>query len=185
MRQHRTGRDRFVEYLVEHADDRAMLAALRRGLGQPPGAVPEVSKYVQPWLGRDSSISTERGYYTIAPLFALHPAEGNSGNMGSHMAMLAEPESDPPSSVERRFMLLLSADADDLPEYLRQAVSLLKSKDVPINWQQLLTDVLAWNRRDERPRLRVRRQWSREFWRPRVEEQPIAAPDDSIPVEGA
>jgi len=156
----------FIQYLEEHRNDRAMLAALRRGLGRPPGAVPEVSKYVQPWLWDDAPTYLEEAYYLIAPLFALHPAPGGGGNMGAHFAAMCEPGKEPPPSVERRFMLLLSAHPDDLADYLRQAVSLLKSKkEVPVNWQQLLKDVLAWKSRDERPRIRVQRQWARKFWR--------------------
>jgi CRISPR system Cascade subunit CasB len=156
--------DPFIQYLEEHREDRALLAALRRGAGQPPGASPEVSKYVQSWLSQDSPTYLEEAYYLIAPLFALHPKEGGQGNMGDHFAALREPGEGPPPSIERRFMLLLSAHPDDLGDYLRQAVGLLKSKDVAVDWQQLLRDVLAWKSRDERPR-RVQKEWARKFWR--------------------
>lgn len=157
--------DKFIEYLEQHREDRALLAALRRGAGQPPGTVPEVSKYVQTWLGEDAPTYLEEAYYLVAPLFALHPKEGGRGNMGDHFAALREPGQDLPPSVERRFMLLLAAHPNDLGDYLRQAVSLLKSKDVAVDWQQLLRDVLAWNSRDERPRIRVQKEWARKFWR--------------------
>lgn len=159
--------ERFIQYLEEHRDDRAMLAALRRGVSQPPGAIPEVSKYVQSWLWYTAPAYLEEAYYLIAPLFALHPMKGGEGNMGNHFADLCEPGKEPPPSVERRFMLLLSAHPDDLADYLRQAIGLLKSKDVPVNWQRLLKDVLAWKRRDERPRLKVQKEWARKFWRSR------------------
>jgi CRISPR system Cascade subunit CasB len=176
--------NRFIEYLEEHRDNRAMLAALRRGLGQPPGTVPEVSKYIQPWLADDAPAYLEETYYIIAPLFALHPIAGGSGNMGTHFAALCESGREPPSSVERRFILLLSAHPDDLPDYLRQAVSLLKSKQVPVNWQTLLKDVLDWKRRDERPRTRVQRKWSRDFWRPRDKSAPVPQSEPNSTEEG-
>jgi len=131
--------------------------------------VPEVSKYVQPWLWDDAPAYLEEAYYLIAPLFALHPAPAGEGNMGAHFAALCEPGEEPPPSVERRFMLLLSAHPDDLADCLRQAVSLLKSRKppVPVNWQEMFRDVLAWKSRDERWRITVQKKWARKFWRSR------------------
>jgi len=186
--------DQFIEYLEQHREDRALLAALRRGAGQPPGASPEVSKYVQAWLGEDAPAYLEEAYYLIAPLFALHPKEGGSGNMGDHFAemckrdLLYERDKEPPPSVERRFMLLLSAHPDDLGDYLRQATGLLKSKDVAVDWQQLLRDVLAWKSRDERPRIRVQKEWARAFWRsPKKVNSTVQSQTNSTdsPKEGA
>jgi len=72
----------FVEYLESLRDDRAALAALRRGLGQPPGTVASMYPYVVRWLGDDTPPWQEAAYYLIAALFAYHPAEGGTGNMG-------------------------------------------------------------------------------------------------------
>jgi len=65
-----------------------------------------------------------------------------------------------PSNVERRFMGLLTSDIEELPDTLRQAVSLLKSKKELVNWRQLLRDVLAWTREGGY----VQKQWGRAFW---------------------
>ncbi len=182
MTEIQSGRNRFIEYLENHRNDRAMLAALRRGLGQSPGAVPDVSKYVQPWLADNAPAYVEEAYYLIAPLFALHPIAGGCGNMGAHFAALCDPDREPPSSVERRFILLLSAHPEDLPDCLRQAVGLLKSKQVPVNWRTLLKDVLDWKRPDEAGRIRVRRKWSRDFWRRRDKTAPTPQ-GEPIPME--
>ena len=160
--------DPFITYLEENREDRAMLAALRRGLGQPAGAVPEVSRYVQRRLAQDAPRYLEEAYYLIAPLFGLHSLAGGQGDMGNHFAALCEPGEDPPSNVERRFVGLLAAHSDDLPDYLRQAVSLLKAKDIPVNWQRLLADVLAWGHHDDTWRINVHKRWSRNFWRKRT-----------------
>lgn len=63
-------------------------------------------------------------------------------------------------ALERRFTALLAAHPDDLPDYLRQAVSFLKSKDVPINWNQLIWDLQKWNDEDRR----IQKEWARSFW---------------------
>jgi CRISPR system Cascade subunit CasB len=157
----------FIQYLEDCREDRATLASLRRGLGQPAGSVPEVSRIVQRRLALDAEPWVEAAYYLIAPLFALHPDEGGAGNMGNHFRDVCEPGQDLPPNVERRFMALLASDPADLDDVLRQAVTLLKSKSVPVNWHELVRDVLDWKHPNEERRTRVQRKWSRAFWRTR------------------
>ena len=157
----------FITHLESLRDDRGALAALRRGLGQPPGTVADMYRYVVPWLSDETTRWLEDAYYLVAALFAYHPAEGGIGNMGRHFARARDPQGDD-TALERRFTALLSAHPDDLDFYLRQAVSFLKSKEVPVNWHQLLPDLLAWGHPDRY----VQKQWARAFWgRPAQETQ--------------
>lgn len=149
----------FITYLERLRDDRGALAALRRGLGQPPGTVADMYRYVVPWLSDETPPLRETAYYLIAALFAYHPDAGGTGNMGRHFARTCDPQGDN-SAIERRFTALLAAHPDDLDFYLRQAISFLKSKEVPVNWHQLLSDVLAWDHPDRY----VQQQWARAFW---------------------
>ena len=150
----------FIRRLQELAtnQDRGALAALRRGLGRPPGAAAEMFRYVEPWLPERRSADQEAAYYLIASLFAMHPKSVSEGNLGQHLASIRKEGAD--DALERRFSALLAAHPDDLPNYLRQAVSMLKSKETPINWDQLLRDVQAWDAPDRR----VQKAWARAFW---------------------
>ena len=49
-------------------EDRAALAALRRGLGKPPGTVAEMAPYVEPAFDGAPDEA-----YIVASLFGLHP----------------------------------------------------------------------------------------------------------------
>jgi CRISPR system Cascade subunit CasB len=147
----------FIEYLESLCDDRGALAALRRGLGQPPGTVASMYPYVVPWL--PEARYNESIYYLVAALFAYHPAKADEGNMGSHFARTREPGTDS-TALERRFTALLAAHPDDLGTYLRQAVSFLRSKEVPVNWHRLFYDLQRWAY-DDRP---VQKQCARAFW---------------------
>ena len=149
----------FVEYLEGLREDRGALAALRRGLGQPPGTVADMYRYVVPWLPDEASRRQEAVYYLLAALFGSHPAEGGTGNMGNHFARTCESGSDN-TAIERRFTALLAAHRDDLDTYLRQAVSFLRSKEVPINWHRLFYDLQHWGY-ENHP---VQREWARDFW---------------------
>ena len=149
----------FVEYLETLRENRAALAALRRGLGQSPGTVASMYRYVVPWLPENAPPWSEAAYYRIAALFAYHPDAGGTGNMGAHFARARDPQRDN-TAIERRFTALLAAHPDDLDVYLRQAVSFLKSNEVPVNWHQLLFDVLGWGSSSRY----VQRQWASTFW---------------------
>jgi CRISPR system Cascade subunit CasB len=63
--------------------------------------------------------------------------------------------------TEKRLVALMNSHLDDLPKHLQHIVSLLKSKDIPINWSQLLSDVQNWQREDRE----IQRRWARGFWK--------------------
>jgi len=151
----------FITYLqgLPQKQDRGALAALRRGLGQPPGTTAEMYRYVEPFLSPGRSRTDETVYYLIASLFALHPLTTGQGNMGAHMRA-CDPEQKNSDALERRFTALLASCFDDLPEYLRQIISFLKSKEVPVNWNQLFWDLKDWDREDHR----VQKHWANSFW---------------------
>lgn len=148
----------FIAYLLRNAENRAMLAALRRGLGAEPGdpetaaMLPHVVPFVQDW--------NERDIYTIASLFALHPASTSSGNLGDHLRRLAADEGNA-DATERRFAQLLRMRRETLEPRLRQQINILKSKDTPVNWHQLFADLRYW----DHPKHFVQRAWARSFWR--------------------
>lgn len=153
----------FVEYLESLAaqQQRGDLAALRRGLGRPPGTVPEMFRYVVPYLPLNAPPWTEAAYYVVASLFAFHPLPAHQGNLGD--AMAAARTAGHEDALERRFTILLASHPDDLPGHLRQAISLLRSKEIPVNYHQLLWDVQNWGHPTYGDR--VRRSWATAFWR--------------------
>jgi CRISPR system Cascade subunit CasB len=158
-----------LEALVER-DDRAALAALRRGLGRPPGTVADVQPHVARFLP-DRPSPADDAYYLVASLFALHPQgswrrtpeQRGFSNLGASFALLAASDrarGGSGESVGKRVVALLNAHAEDLPEHLRHAVSLLKAHDVKLEWRQLLRDLRDW----EHESRRVQRNWSRAYW---------------------
>ena len=156
--------ERFINRLKQLAEgqDRGALASLRRGLGQPPGTVADMYRYVEPFLGGEARYK-EDAFYLVAALFALHPkSTDEKSNMGTHLAKTRTDAG--ADALERRFTALLAAHPDDLPDYLRQAVSFLKSKEEPVNWLRLLQDLQYWDKRDD-PKHSVQRRWAQEFWR--------------------
>jgi len=178
----------FIDYLkglLEREDGRAAMANLRRGLGKPPGTVFEMDRYILSQVPGNVGTGQEKVYYLVAALFAFwhqgkEKAESLEGerntdrNLGKSLQRLvdiyvAEDTSpEPPKEtrekhemrLEKRLNALLNAHLDDLPDYLRQVVSLLKSKDILINWVQLLNDIQRW---DTESRI-VQHEWAKGFW---------------------
>jgi len=159
MSTYETKQHPFISYMEENAENRAMLAALRRGLGAAPGD-PETAgmfPYIVPWI---NEWYEEADIYMSASLFALHPDSAKSGNMGDHMRRLTVDERRK-ESTERRFVQLLRMRRETLEPRLRQQISILKSKDIPVNWHQLIADLRYWDHPDHF----VQRRWAGVFWR--------------------
>lgn len=168
----------------EERKDRAALAALRQGLGRSPWEVGSSHEVVVPRLPRsDLREADEEAYYHVAALFAFYPTTdwigagadaadaGDSAttrpaareirNLGVSFRQLARKTGS--ESIGARFVALLSASREEqeLQDHLRHAVGLLRAHEIPIDWAQLLHDVLGW----ERDRTPVQRAWARAFWR--------------------
>ncbi len=152
----------FITYLesVLRRDDRAILAHLRRGLGKEPGTAMEMFPYIARFV-QTKYRSEENAYFLVASLFSLYPtnswkSDERYNNLGKSLSPL-QTESD---SIEKRFVALLNSDEEDLPNHLRQIISLLKSNDKPINWLQLLKDIKSWTHEEKF----VQRNWAKGFW---------------------
>ena len=163
----------FMQYLrsLVAREDRGALAALRRGLGQPPGAAAEMHPHVARFVPDGGWTWRSQCLYIVAALFGLHPAAGGKGNFGDTFRLVADRAGG--DSVEKRFVAVLKCHRDDLFDHLRHAVSLAKSKDAAINYEQLIKDIRFWHTVDGN----VQRNWSRRFWgRPASQENTTTQP---------
>lgn len=149
-----------VDYLLKHTDDRAMLAALRRGLGQPPGTVADMFPYVMSFIAENDYYDRELSVYQTAALFALHPSHTDEGNLGTHLRAYAKMVGDD-TATERRFTQLLRLRRGSMDAHLRQHIQILKAKGIPVNWHQFYRDLCYWSHPDHF----VQRQWAGAFWR--------------------
>lgn len=152
--------EKFIDHLEKYVerDDREALAHLRRGLGKEPGLAMEMSPYVMPWIKK---FYDEKSYFLIASLIGLYPTKSwnkhkEYNNLGKSLSTI----DDPSESMEKRFVALLNSPEEDLPEHLRQIVSLLKSKEIPINWLLLLKHIKSWSYDSKY----VQKSWAKGFW---------------------
>jgi len=156
-------------------NDRARLAALRRGLLLEPNQFYELHRVMPPQFLEGASRAEVQRRTMVAILFATHQGsfaddqtDRRGHNLGESLRLLAKkraggaisPEDGLPEPLKRRLDALLAAPAEELFYHLRQVIRLLKADEVPIDWNQLLWDLRSWDREDRR----VQWQWSRSFY---------------------
>jgi len=153
----------FIDYLKDfvESDNRAALATLRRGLGKDVATSTEMYQYIFPKLryARD-----EKSFFLLASLFGSYPkARNTDGNIGASLAKIKNES----GSIEKRFVALLNAREEVLHEHLRQIVALLKAKETPINWFELLRGIKFWSD----PNRFIQKSWARSFWSSSTDEE--------------
>jgi CRISPR system Cascade subunit CasB len=90
---------------------------------------------------------------TVAGLFAYHPDETQSGNLGATCRRLAAEK----NSFDARFQRLLSCDRDEICERLRPVVLTAKAQGIPINYEELFADLCYWGEN-------VKARWAQKYW---------------------
>jgi len=155
----------FVGYLLSLAkdgqEDRGALADLRSGLGKEPGEMARVHKHVVPYL--PEAKYNDRWYYLAATLFGLYPKHRTGRSLGAAFHPLRAKS----ESMEARFVALLNVYPDDIGDHLRQAISLLKTNEQPLDWFSLFEDLLQW----DHPEGHVQLRWARDFYKSGSESQ--------------
>ena len=99
----------------------------------------------------------EEIFFLVATLYPLADG-GAQGNFGASLRRARDGQND--NGLNRRIEVLLDADQTQLPFRLRQAVRLLYSKRVNIDWPQLTRDLFFWNGEERR----VQQAWARAYF---------------------
>ena len=161
----------FIEWLEgRNAKDKKVRAVLRRSLSFVPGECIPAIPYIEPFIGDGDNSRWRETLYLIAGLWAAHWREGREGEPLSIGKACAAFDNDrrskmnsddrrKVSSTEKRFITLIDSDHDQLPHRLRQMLALLK--DLPIDFDVLLKDLLYWSDEQKRSQLK----WARDFYR--------------------
>ena len=151
--------NRFFETLSRRSDaDNAVIATLRRSLRSDPGTDARAMRLIEPLLPPQITKQKRQSVYLVAGLWALVNRRTNAKPQPLAAAMKSIADN---SSIQSRFERLLDSDLDELPYRLRQAVTLIASKNVAIDWPQLLSDLHGWNWSSHS----VQENWAKQFWR--------------------
>lgn len=194
--------------------NRAALAQLRRTLGKKPDEAVPAFPYLAGWTDGLQNRWQIECYFLVASLFALHavPAKQRSWhhgrgkgeaprNFGASWRKLVDgkrdddgemPDEDEAkmTSLDRRLTTLLVSRRADLPARLRHAVQLLATNNIPVDWVQLLYDLMRWDAGDWKQQswsksdyktMSPQRAWAQAFWRVgEVDEESNTDASDSV-----
>jgi CRISPR system Cascade subunit CasB len=158
--------------------DRGKFAILKRNTGNTLAEARGIAWFYR-LLNKYAHRRDEEIYFLVATLIG-HNKRTETGNFGASMKQLADKSSNR-EAVERRFAVLLDAGFDrvngqkagsELAFRLRQMVKLADSKEVGVDWAQLLIDLRQWNHPDKF----VQKRWAASFYAaPQTETPEIAA----------
>lgn len=175
--------EKFVSHLLnllararESGSARAALARLRRATAGDPRYDPRVFEAVGAALPAEARGWDLDAHLLTACLFALYVQgrdalpegrlPGRRGSLGASACFLRRKmERDGKAgaeSLDRRFTALLETPAEDLDVRLRRLLHLLRSHDVPIRFDLLLSDLRQW----KWGRRYVARRWAEDYWQP-------------------
>lgn len=160
-----------MDWLRRQKEQRGVLAQLRCGL------VKSKEQRAWPLLARFDGIEGYKGQVvrTIAALYASHPEEtntANKSNMGTLCLRLCGDGETPwqdekPGPMAMRLQYLLAAETEEICQRVARLVLRCKSSGIPVNYEQLYTDLLHWEKPSARER--VRQSWAQHFWAPVME----------------
>jgi CRISPR system Cascade subunit CasB len=169
--------EKFMKHLRALKErDRGALATLRHSLAFEPGAYQHAFPYVEPFAGSATHERDARrlALYAVAGLFARHSNQAEQSFATAFGELKRRRDS---GSIEHRFIALLGADAENIVDYLRQAVSLLAAEGIACDYAGLLDDLTNWMNPNADPTRRdhLRQRWARDFYR--AAEPPHASSD--------
>jgi CRISPR type I-E-associated protein CasB/Cse2 len=164
----------FIDLLEKLAEnDRGRLAALKRNAGSPlPG---RGVAWFYSTLRSDMANRYEEIFFLIATLYGFNRKNHIPGDFGASLRKVAALSGE--NGIGRRFHSLIDASFDDIidpsnPEKkwqkgggelayrLRQLVKLCASKEVGIDWVQLLVDLCRW----DHPGKITQKKWARSYF---------------------
>jgi len=148
---------RFVDRVIKKSDNVGAMAKLERFIKSDDiiPACTVVEALLPPYLKERQ----RKCFYVVAGLFACHHSDCRKGNLGKTVSLLSFSD----TSAERRFLRLLGADSDEIFDMLFSVITQAKSKNISVNYERLLHDLIYWGDK-------IKHQWARSFYRSEVEE---------------
>lgn len=183
--------EKFVQHLTALGErDRGALATLRHSLAFEPGVYPKAFPYVERFASAAKHERDARrlALYAVAALYARHPRQQEPSFAAAFGQLArqrkASTEKEYSNSIENRFVALLGADAENIFNYLRQAISLLAAGDIGLNYASLLDDLSRWMRSDSNADS-LRQRWARDFYRAAQDEEATEADTATDPANAS
>lgn len=173
---------RSLQSEIAAAGGKAALANLRRGVGREPGELPQLFGTIlyempEDFLSQNGNATKEEWVcYISLTLYALHQQGHNGENQEMHtrekigigkaMYRLALSYEGDPNAEQRMLQrlktLVTAVDMKELSYHLRGIIQLLKSRDIPLNYEILAEDLYELQFPEGKNRVSLR--WGQDFY---------------------
>lgn len=148
----------------------ADLAALRRGVGREPGAVPPMWPFYTTLNDAGQLTTSLRAEHLALTLFGVHqqsrsdPVHRQGVGLGSAVLAMRRSGRYSPEAVDRRFGAAATATSlTELAVHLRGLVTQLRASGQGLDYTRLFRDLRDWQSPDSAAA--VRRRWGGQFFR--------------------
>jgi CRISPR system Cascade subunit CasB len=158
------------------------LAALRRGVNQPPGGVPAMWRFYRTWRDGDDGWQHLQAEHHALVLFAFHQQsqhrlvhEPHGPSIGAAARTLHSRFQE--AAVDRRFFAAsTAATLDEVAYHLRRLLQQTRALAGParIDYTGLYWDLAGWE--DPERRGRTQRRWGRAYCGATVHDDPATSP---------
>ncbi|WP_433464102.1 type I-E CRISPR-associated protein Cse2/CasB [Spirillospora sp. CA-128828] len=179
-------------FLADRPSAVGALAQLRRGAGKLPEDVPELwgvtgveRIFAEQILSgnEDQAARCERAYFLAVTLYALHqqsqrsPMHHKGVDLGQAVRRLMSKPGEIDETIRRRFVRVGTAATPDILAYrLREVISLLRGKGVPLDYGRLARQLYTAQTPDGLNE--IRRDWGRSFHTYKADDADDGAPTD-------
>lgn len=166
-------KSKIIQLDEDTSRSKALCAKLRRGIGKHPGALPDIWEITLSDLPDEMRSQNKNPSYaewaihTALTLYALHrqgkteSMNGEHSAFGTAVAMLVTPDRSNLDAVKRRFDATITAtDFTELAYHARGLISLLKAKDIKLNYPQFAEELYSYQLNADSVRLR----WGENFY---------------------
>jgi CRISPR system Cascade subunit CasB len=143
-------------------NDNGAKAALKRALSDEERHIRNTYSIILPHIP-DIKEYQQKTWIFVACLSVYYPQVldwEDHKNFGYSCRGLAQATNS--EGTERRFRALLDTTAEDLQSPLTSLVRQIKSKDIRLDYPQLLSDLCRWDYSDQY--IQVQDRWARTFW---------------------
>lgn len=154
---------RFLESVRDRiSNDNGAKADFKRALSGEPGHLRKVYPFVLPYMANKSEWEQTHIWIPVACLSIFYPQPMREAdkqrNFGHSCRKLASQTNS--EGAERRFRTLLDLTLTDMMSPLTALVRQMKSKEVAIDYPQLIADLCRWSHPDQF----IQDRWARTFW---------------------
>lgn len=153
----------FISKLIDlhEKEDKGKLAIIRRSFTQSATDY-NILSVIGRFMPDDLNPQKMKTYMLVAGLFSINPNNTDEKyfNFGATMRHANRASANDGKSNDLKFTSLLNSDVEDIPFKIRQLMKLAKENKTPVNYLQLLKDLLHWDSEENF----VQFSWAKEYW---------------------